>query len=40
MAEGINSKIQSIKRRVGGYRHRMHYRTAIFFYCGELKLDP
>ncbi len=40
VAEGINSKIQSIKRRVGGYRNRQNYKTAIFFYCGGLKLDP
>ncbi|QEG24068.1 Transposase [Mariniblastus fucicola] len=40
VAEGINSKIQSIKRRVGGYRNRENYKTAIFFYCGGLDLDP
>ena len=40
VAEGINSKIQSIKRRVGGYRNRQNYKTAIFFYCGGLDLDP
>ena len=40
VAEGINSKIQSIKRRVGGYRNRDNYKTAIFFYCGGLDLHP
>ena len=40
VAEGINSKIQSIKRRVGGFRNESNYETAIFFYCGGLDLDP
>lgn len=40
VAEGINSKIQSIKRRVGGYRNRQNYKTAIYFYCGGLDLYP
>ena len=40
VAEGINSKIQSVKRRVGGYRNKKNYETAIFFYCGGLDLYP
>ena len=40
VAEGINSKIMAIKRRVGGYRNREHFKTAIYFYCGGLSLDP
>jgi transposase len=40
VAEGINSKIQSIKRRVGGFRNKQNYKTAIFFYCGGLDLYP
>jgi transposase len=40
VAEGINSKIQAIKRRVGGYRNKENYKTAIYFYCGGLKLYP
>ena len=40
VAEGINSKIQSVKRRVGGYRNKQNYKTAIFFYCGGLDLYP
>ncbi|WP_373652729.1 transposase [Schlesneria sp. DSM 10557] len=39
VAEGMNSKIMSIKRRVGGFRNRQNLETAIFFYCGGLKLD-
>lgn len=40
VAEGINSKIMAIKRRVGGYRNRENFKTAIFFYCGGLQLYP
>jgi len=36
VAEGINSKIMAIKRRVGGYRNRENFKTAIYFYCGGL----
>lgn len=40
VAEGLNSKIMSIKRRVGGYRNRENFKTAIFFYCGGLNVYP
>jgi transposase len=40
VAEGMNSKIMSIKRRVGGYRNRENFKIAIFFYCGGLDLYP
>lgn len=40
VAEGINSRIQSIKRRVGGFRSPENYRLAIFFCCGGLELHP
>lgn len=40
VAEGMNSKIMSIKRRVGGYRNCDNFKTAIFFYCGGLDLYP
>lgn len=40
VAEGINSKIMSIKRRVGGFRSVNNFKTAIFFYCGGLDLHP
>ena len=40
VAEGINSKIQAVKRRVGGYRNRNNFKTAIYFYCGGLNLYP
>ena len=40
VAEGINSKIMSIKRRAGGFRNRENFKIAIFFYCGGLDLHP
>lgn len=40
VAEGMNSKIMSIKRRVGGFRNRQNFKTAIFFSCGGLSLYP
>ena len=40
VAEGLNSKIMAIKRRVGGYRNRENFKTAIYFYCGGLDLHP
>lgn len=39
-AEGINSKIQTIKLMACGYRNRDHYKTAIYFHCGGLDLHP
>jgi len=40
VAEGMNSKIMSIKRRVGGYSNPENFKTAIYFYCGGLDLYP
>lgn len=40
LAEGINAKIEKIKRMACGFRNRAHYRTAIYFHCGGLDLFP
>ena len=40
VAEGLNSKIMAIKRRAGGYRNVGNFKTAIYFYCGGLRLYP
>lgn len=40
VAEGLNSKIMSIKRRARGFRNPEHFKIAIFFYCGGLDLKP
>ena len=39
-AEGLNSRIQTIKQMACGFRNRQHYKTAILFHCGGLKLYP
>ena len=39
-AEGLNSKIGTIKKMAYGYRNTEHFKTAIFFHCGGLNLYP
>jgi transposase len=40
LAEGLNSKIEKVKRMACGYSNREHYRNAIYFHCGGLDLIP
>ena len=40
VAEGLNSKIQTIKQRACGFRNPNNFRTAIYFHCGGLDLYP
>lgn len=40
VAEGLNSKIMTIKRKACGYPNRDHFITAIYFFCGGLDLYP
>lgn len=40
VAEGLNSKIMSIKRKACGFRNAQHFTTAIYFHCGGLDLYP
>ena len=40
MTEAINANIEKIKRMAYGFRNREHYRTAIYFHCGGLDLQP
>jgi len=40
VAEGINSKIQTIKKAAYGFRSFENFKTAIFFHCGGLRLYP
>jgi transposase len=40
VAEGLNSKIMSIKRKAGGFRNAGHFITAIYFHCGGLDVYP
>ena len=39
-AEGLNSKIQTIKKRAYGFRNKERFKTAIYFHCGGLDLYP
>jgi transposase len=38
--EGVNSRIQAIKRMACGYRNRQRFRNAIYFHLGGLDLYP
>lgn len=40
VAEGLNSKIMSVKRKAGGFRNPQHFTIAIYFHCGGLDLYP
>jgi transposase len=40
LSEGLNSKIQWIKRKACGYRNRERFRHAIYFHLGGLDLYP
>jgi transposase len=40
VAEGINSAIQTIKKRAFGFRNPDNFKTAIYFHCGGLDLYP
>ena len=39
-AEGINSRIQWVKRMARGYRNTERFRNAIYFHLGKLDLSP
>jgi transposase len=40
VSEGLNSKIQTIKKRAYGFRNQEHFKIAIYFHCGGLNLYP
>lgn len=40
VSEGLNSKIQTVKKRAYGFRNKEHFKTAIYFHCGGLELYP
>jgi transposase len=40
VSEGLNSKIQTIKKMAYGFRNRENFKTAIYFHCGGLQLYP
>lgn len=40
VAEGLNSKIQTVKANARGYRSFEGFRNSILFYCGGLEMAP
>lgn len=38
--EGMNSKIETIKRMARGFRNWQNFKTAILFHCGGLNMAP
>jgi transposase len=40
VSEGLNSKIQTIKKKAYGFRSREGLKAAIYFHCGGLDLYP
>jgi len=40
VAEGLNSKIQTVKSNARGYRSFNGFRNSILFYCGRLEMAP
>ena len=40
VAEGLNSRIMTIKRKCCGFRNVENFKTAIYFHCGGLDLYP
>jgi len=40
VSEGLNSKIETIRKKAYGFRNREHFKTAIYFHCGDLNLYP
>jgi transposase len=40
VAEGLNTKIQTIKANARGYRTFESFRNSILFYCGGLDMRP
>lgn len=40
VTEGLNSKIQTIKKMAYGFRNNEHFKIAIYFHCGGLQLYP
>jgi transposase len=40
VAEGLNSKIQTVKANARGFRSFEGFRYSILFYCGGLEMEP
>ena len=40
LTEGLNSKIEAVKRSACGFKNKESLRNAILFHCGKLNLLP
>ena len=40
VAEGMNSKIATLQQLAYGFHNKEHFKTAIYFHCGNLQLYP
>lgn len=40
VAEGLNSKIMTIKRKCCGFANIDNFKTTIYFHCGGLDMYP
>jgi len=40
LTEGINSKIEAVKRDACGFRNKYNFMIAIMFHCGKLDMSP
>ena len=40
IAEGFNSRVQSLKSAARGFRNFENYRSRILFFCGRLNMKP
>lgn len=40
IAEGVNTKVEAIKRKAYGFRNVQRFINAIYFHCGGLELYP
>jgi len=38
--ETVNATIQWVKKTAWGFRNVEHFKTAIYFHCAGLDLDP
>ena len=40
VAEGLNTKVETIERMAYGFRNKEHFKIAVLFRCGGLSLYP
>jgi transposase len=40
VSEGLNSKIETLRKQAYGFRNREHFKISVYFHCGGLTLSP